>query len=224
MKNGQIDAIVFDFDGTLAELTIDFAAMKRRLKALGQAFMEDLPNEDHLPVLEWIDTMSGHIRSRDESLGKEFHTRCRFLVTSMEHEAANSGRLFSYTPSILRRLDNKGIKTAIITRNSASAVRIIYPEIADMNGSFLAREDVKQVKPHPEHLLAAIRAIDVPAHRTLMVGDHPMDIETGRSAGAMSAGVASGRIDLEELGKANPDFLASNCEELMFILREKELI
>lgn len=72
----KIEAIIFDFDGTLAELTIDFDEMKKRLKALGSAFLHPLPEKD-VPALEWVDFIADCLSEENPDLGKEFHTRCR---------------------------------------------------------------------------------------------------------------------------------------------------
>ncbi|WP_320173757.1 HAD family hydrolase [Maridesulfovibrio sp.] len=219
----KIEAIIFDFDGTLAELTIDFDEMKKRLKALGSAFLDPLPEKD-FPALEWVDFIADCLAEEDPDLGKEFHTRCRFLIISMEVEAARNGKLFPFTCDILNGLRNSGIKTGIITRNTASAVRELVPEINKLSGCFLSREDVQNVKPHPEHLFKALEVIGVPVENALMVGDHPMDIETGKRAGAMTAGVSTGRMSVEELQQAEPDFVAANCAELIQILEKEGLV
>lgn len=215
---------MFDFDGTLAHLTIDFNEMKKRLGALGRAFIDDLPAAEDMPALEWIEKVSGIIREEDPDLGKEFNTRCRFLVTSMEIEAAKRGGMFSYSIPILKMLKNKGIKTSVISRNSSSAIKTVFPDILKYNECVLAREDVKLVKPDPAHLIAALDIMKVDFGRTLMVGDHTMDIETGKNAGTMSAGVASGNLSISELQTAAPDFTAADCDELMFMLRKERLI
>lgn len=220
----KIEAIVFDFDGTLAELTIDFDEMKKRLKALGRAFLDPFPEKNDIPALEWVDFISNCLAEGDPDLGKEFHTRCRFLIITMEVEAARQGKLFPFTCEILSSLRNSGIKTGIITRNTASAVRELVPEIENISGCFLSREDVQNVKPHPEHLYKALDVIGVDPANTLMVGDHPMDIETGKRAGSMTAGVATGRMSVEELKEADPDFVAANCAELMQMLEKEGLI
>ncbi|WP_432738706.1 HAD family hydrolase [Maridesulfovibrio sp. FT414] len=221
MKN--IEAIVFDFDGTLAELTIDFDEMKKRLRALGSAFLDPMPSREDLPALEWVDFMADCLSREDPDLGKEFHTRCRFLIISMEVEAARNGTLFPFTCEMLSSLRSSGIRTGIITRNTASAVRQMVPEIDRLTGCFLSREDVHNVKPHPEHLFKALEIIGVAPENALMVGDHPMDIETGKRAGAMTAGVATGRIPIEGLAEAGPDFLAADCAALMELLNEQNL-
>lgn len=48
----KIGAVVFDFDGTLAELHIDFNEMKRRLSLLAGTYYSAAPPEPFLPVLE----------------------------------------------------------------------------------------------------------------------------------------------------------------------------
>lgn len=220
----KIEAIVFDFDGTLAELTIDFDEMKRRLRALGSAFLDPLPQKENVPALEWVDFIADCLAQDDPDLGKEFHTRCRFLIITMEVEAARNGKLFPFTCEILSSLRNSGIKTGIITRNTASAVRELVPEINNISGCFLSREDVQNVKPHPEHLFKALAVIGVEPENALMVGDHPMDIETGKRAGAMTAGVATGRLSVDELKKYEPDYVAANCAELMEVLEKQGLV
>lgn len=220
----KIEAIVFDFDGTLAELTIDFDEMKRRLKALGSAFLDPLPQKENVPALEWVDFIADCLAQDDPDLGKEFHTRCRFLIITMEVEAARNGKLFPFTCEILSSLRNSGIKTGIITRNTASAVRELVPEINNISDCFLSREDVENVKPHPEHLFKALAVIGVEPENALMVGDHPMDIETGKRAGAMTAGVATGRLSVDELKKYEPDYVAANCAELMEVLEKQGLV
>ncbi|WP_027178286.1 HAD family hydrolase [Maridesulfovibrio bastinii] len=224
MKNRQIEAIVFDFDGTLAHLTIDFEKMKSRLNDLANVFVDDMPDAQDYPALEWIEKVSGYIKESDPETGKQFNTRCRFLVTSMEIEAAQNGGMFSYSVPLLKMLKNEGIKTAVISRNSASAIKTVCPEITKLNECVLAREDVKLVKPNPYHLNKALELLGVSKENTIMVGDHHMDIQTAKNAGTMSAGVASGRISIEELKKSEPDFVAETCEDLVLLLRENNLL
>ncbi|MBI9111163.1 HAD family hydrolase [Maridesulfovibrio ferrireducens] len=216
----KIEGIIFDFDGTLAELTIDFNEMKKRLKAIGKAFLDPLPETDNLPALEWVDHIAACLATDDPDLGKEFHTRCRFLIISMEIEAAKHGKLFPFTYSILCGLQQSGIKTGIITRNTSVAVKTILPDVEKMCGCFLSRDDVDNVKPHPEHILKALGVINLCPENALMVGDHLIDIETGKRAGTLTAAVATGRMSVEDLKKVKPDFIAKDCQELMGILKE----
>jgi phosphoglycolate phosphatase len=57
-----------------------------------------------------------------------------------------------------------------------------------------------------------------------MVGDHPLDIQTGQRAGILTAGVWSGTATEEELARSGANLTARNCEELITALKERSLI
>ena len=57
-----------------------------------------------------------------------------------------------------------------------------------------------------------------------MVGDHPLDIETGKRLGLHTAGVASGRIPLQDLKACAPDWVAENCALLLKTLDAQRLL
>ena len=146
------------------------------------------------------------------------------LIKDIELDAAYRGSLFPFTRSILQTLGQEGIKIAIITRNCEEAVRIVFPDLDRYCGGFLARDHVRRVKPDPDHLLRALETIEAVPETALMVGDHPLDIQTGQRAGILTAGVWSGTATEEELARSGADLTARNCEELITVLRERSLI
>src|SRR5512138_3137838 len=119
----KIDSIVFDFDGTLAELRLDFAEMKKRLSALADSYRETVRPSPSLPVLEWLDWLEEEIRTWNGAHASEFREKAHALIRDIEIESAREGALFSFTRPMLAGLMRTGIKTAIITRNCDAAVR-----------------------------------------------------------------------------------------------------
>ena len=228
MADKQFSAIVFDFDGTLAELTIDFSLMKRKLCAMAENYLAPLPILPRLPALEMVEQFSAHVEEhegRDTAL--EFATRCRFLIVEMELAAARAGNLFSFVRPLFSALTEAGVSTAIITRNCTAAVNIVFPDRATYCSTFLARDDVpglSGVKPAPGHTLAAMRQINADPERTLMIGDHMLDIQTGKNAGLATAGVTTGRVDEKELQEAGADYTAPDAAQLMNQLQTKGLL
>jgi phosphoglycolate phosphatase len=212
-------ALIFDFDGTLSRLTIDFALLRRKITALAEPFLGEAPEPSPLPVLEWLDELAAEIREFDLDLSREFHTRGRLVIQATELDAAREARLFPFTRPLLAELRQAGIKTGILTRNSTAAVKTVFPDVAGCCDAFMAREDATRVKPDPAHTLALLDRLDVAPERTLLVGDHPLDIRTARNAGLLAAGVASGHASREDLAGAAPDFLAADCVELLAQLR-----
>jgi phosphoglycolate phosphatase len=220
----RLDAIVFDFDGTLAELNLDFDLMKRRLAALGEVFLGERPEPGPTPALEWLDQLVARVMERDRDEGMEFNTRGRLVITAMELDAARDGRLFDFTRPSLELLRSRGVATGIITRNISAAVRVVFPDVEAMVGAFIPRECAPRVKPDPAHLMQALDVLGAAPARTLMVGDHPMDVETGRRAGAHCAAVTSGHMGAEAFARLSPDFTAPDVGALLVELESAGLI
>ncbi len=224
----RLAAVVFDFDGTLAELTIDFGEMKQRVADLAAAYLPARPEPGPMPVLEWLDDLAAKLAAGDPSHGPdkaaELRERGLALVEAIERDAAMRGALFPYTRPVLRALAQAGVRTGIITRNCHAAVTVVFPDALGLCGCLLARDHVARVKPDPSHLLQALLALGCAPEEALMVGDHPMDIETGRKAGTWTAAVASGRVDLNELLARGPDYGATDCEALLDLLTTQCLL
>ena len=212
------EAVVFDFDGTLAELVLDFTAMKARVTNAARAYLADVPPPDGLPALEYADQLAARIRATTPGDATAFLRDVARAIMEQEIEAAGQAALFPHTRAALAALAAKGIPTGIITRNCRAAVDRIFPDAATHVGVILARDDTPHVKPDPRHLLTALAALGATPARSLMVGDHPMDLATGRAAGTLTAGVASGRVPRGELATHAPDYLAGDVGELVGML------
>jgi len=224
-KNAQkFAAILFDFDGTLASLHIDFTRLRRKITALAEPFLGEEPEPSELPVLEWLDELADEIREFDHPLGQEFHCRGRLVIQATELDAAREARLFPFTRPMLSELRVSGIKTGILTRNSTAAVKVVFPDVTACCDAFMAREDAPKVKPDPAHALAVLDLLGVAPGRALLVGDHPLDIQAARQAGLAAAAVVSGHCPRAALAAAAPDFLAADCLELLADLRKQALL
>ncbi len=211
----MIDTIVFDFDGTLAELRLDFGAMKRRIAALAEFYLSRPPAPSSLPALEWLSQLGDRMTPAAAS---EFKGKAHQVILQMELEAAAQGRLFTFTRRLLRDLAARRIKTAIITRNCTQAVESVFPDRRRYCPCLLTRDHVRRVKPDPSHLLTALERLHSRPEHALMVGDHPLDIETGRSAGTYAAAVTSGNTDWATLARYHPDWIAADCDRLVHVL------
>ena len=217
-RQSPLKAVVFDFDGTLAELVLDFTAMKEAVSRLASAHLDAVPPPDGLPALEYAKGLADAIRARDAEAADRFLAQVAAAIRDQEIEAAGRVRLFPETRPSLDALAGAGIGIGIITRNCRAAVDKVFPDAARHAGIILARDDTRHVKPDPRHLLAALEALGADPARSLMVGDHPMDLATGRAAGTLTAGVASGRVGLDELAGHKPDYLAANVAALVAML------
>ena len=210
----RVKAMVFDFDGTLAGLEIDFDRMRREVIALAERFGRGPDDFAGGFVLEGLDRVRLLLAETDAHRAGLFADKAREIIEGLEMTAARRSELFPCTRPALASLRRAGYRLAVITRNFGPAVNLVFPDLADYCPVFLPREAVSAVKPDPAHLLAAMTGLGAGAGETIMIGDHPIDIETGRRAGAMTAGVASGRINRFDLAAAGADLVFDNVGEL----------
>ncbi len=220
----KLDAIVFDFDGTLADVPLDLEFMKVKIAALGEVFLEERPTPGPKPALEWLEELVQEALQWDEAEGKEFRTRGQLVITAMELDAARDGELFPFTRPTFALLKDRGIGAGIITRNISAAVRIVFPDVKEMTQAFIPREDTSRVKPDPDHLFQALKQMDAAPSKSLMVGDHPMDVETAKAAGTLSAAVTSGSMNADAFAHLDPDFVAPDVGVLMVQLEDAGLL
>lgn len=203
-----VTALVFDFDGTLARQTLDFAVMRREAAAAmaGHVAVPDRPELPTMELLALIGTKTAAARAaRQAALA---------AVRRVEIEAAGKSSLFPYVRPMLARLRELGLGMGIITRNCPEAVSLVFPDVAE-HCLLLTRDDVPKVKPDPGHLLQALEALGRRPENALMIGDHPMDIAVGKRAGSRTAGVATGGHSLEALLACSPDLAVPDGETLL---------
>jgi phosphoglycolate phosphatase len=214
----SIQAVVFDFDGTLATLNIDFAAMRSSIQnLLAEYRVPEAVTRDH-HILEMIDAGRDYLRELRPADADIFRSMANDAVTAMEVQAAAQGALFDGTRTLLAALAAHSIRTGVVTRNCRTAVLRVFPDIDLYCHSFLAREDTVRVKPHPDHLRLALAALGVAPAAAVMVGDHPLDILLGRETGTYTIGVLTGHSGREELRSANADLITGKALDITRLL------
>jgi len=213
-----IKAIIFDFDGTLAVLNIDFSSMRERIFDLMRrsGINEEAIREKYL--LEIIDEVYEMLWKKNPSGAEIFYQESHDILHEVEMKAAEKGRLLPGTGGALKGLREKGIKVGIITRNCEDAVRKVFPEINDLCDIFVSRNSVKKVKPHPDHLTRVMNSLKISAEEGIMVGDHIIDIQAGKRVGMKTIGVLTGRTKKEEFEKAGADYILKEASEVFELL------
>src|SRR6266487_2978680 len=219
------EAILFDYDGTLAVLNLDFVAMRRQLLAFTVA-QGIAPQELHgFDILEMLDWATAWLRQRHPEQAVRYAREAEQLIQNIEVEAARSSGLLPGVPELLAALRQEQIGVGIVTRNCDAAVRVTFPHIDTYCQAFVPRDRVTQVKPHPAHLQAALDCLGTTPERALMVGDGAMDIQAGKALGMFSIGVLSGNSPRAKLLAQGADLvLASAADLLPYISRQKRVV
>lgn len=103
----------------------------------------------------------------------------------------------------LRRLRAGGYALAVISNKKAGACRELlrHFRMDRLFAAVLGGDSVRELKPHPEAVRAALRKLRAAPARTWMIGDHVTDLEAARRAGVRSAFVSYG---IGTTGKERP--------------------
>ena len=82
----------------------------------------------------------------------------------------------------------------------------------------LCMEDTVRLKPWPDPVLKTLQDLSFTPEQALVVGDMPVDIQMGKSAGAYTCGVTYGNSDRDSLLAAGADYIINDIKELPDIL------
>jgi phosphoglycolate phosphatase len=211
----DVRAVLFDFDGTLVHLNIDFAQMRAGVEAILPQYGLCVGASASRYTLELIEECVKTLTVRDGGeIAAAFERDAEAAIVAVEVGAADEADIHQGVPELLQWLQEEGVRIGIVTRNCRVAVDRILERNTLPYDVLLTRDDVELVKPDPEHLLAALRALEVEPHHALMVGDHPMDVRAGRLAGTRTVAVLTGYSPAERFAPESPDLVLDQAGDL----------
>ena len=209
------DAILFDYDGTLAVLNLDFAAMRQQLLAFTVTQGIAASALQDFDILEMLTHATGLLQQRQPAHATRYAQAAEQLLQDIEVTAAQHSCLLPGVPELLTALQHAAIGVGIVTRNCDAAVRVTFPALETYCQAFVPRDRVTHVKPHPEHLTTALDALGVPPELALMVGDGAMDMQAGKALGMFSIGVLSGTTSRATLLAQGADLVLPHAVDLL---------
>lgn len=171
------EAVVYDFDGTLARLAVDWDAVAREAAEEFSAAGVDADDEDLWAMLDLADETG--LRAEIEA-----------VIAGHECEgAAASERL-----PLADRVADHDVPVGVCSLNAERAVRkgLSVHGLDEFVDAVIGRDSVATRKPDPEPLLTTISRLEVASDRTLFVGDSARDAETAERAGVAFEYVGDG--------------------------------
>jgi beta-phosphoglucomutase len=212
-KHMQINAILFDFDGVIAN-TMDrnYVAWHAVLKNYGY----------HLEKRAFF-LMEG--MGARAIVGKLLNDNGIDADWQTIAKAKNAIFLKDYTPdiypeipAILDLLDHLNIPRAIVTGSDRLRLEsILAPEFLARFQASVTLEDTERHKPYPDPYATGAEMLGVPPGHCLVVENAPAGIQAGKAAGATTAGV---QTTLTATDLAGADVVFANHGDLMHWLKE----
>jgi phosphoglycolate phosphatase len=209
-------AVIFDFDGTLTELTLDFGSLKDEIVKVALSYVpaDIIRSSDDRFIIEMI----YRIAKEMDAGGSEFQKEAFHRLKSLELEASKGKDVYPYTRALLTGLQEKNIKTGIITRTCRDVLRHVFPDMDSYINIAVTREDIREVKPDPAHVSEALRLLGITPEEAIVVGDHPTDIQAGRALNMKTVGVLSGRTGEKAFQEAHATFIFDDIRGIMGVL------
>ena len=194
--------IIYDFDGTLVDTLFDIAdSVNLSLVDLG------LPQLPRKTIRKYIG--KGVERLMTQALeGSYFTDIPRAVALFKKHYSENLVKHTDFYPhgrEILEHFRNK--KQAICSNKPEIFVRKILESLDGLQyfQAIIGGDTVKTKKPHPEGLDLILKKLKVSPDEAVLIGDSPVDIETGKRAGVYTCVVNYGLGLPEEIAAASPD-------------------
>lgn len=189
-----IRGVIFDMDGTITKSNVDFAAINREAK---------VPDE---PILEYIEKVS---EPRKKTI--------LAVLEKYEAQAAETSELREGIKEVLNYMKKKGLRSALLTRNSRRSVQTILRRHGLKFDAILTREDAPP-KPSPYPVLLLSKKLGVKPEELLVVGDFHFDILAGKAAGAKTALLSQDCSSENEAHSA--DFCLDGLSDIIRILEK----
>ena len=172
----RIDAVLFDFDGTLTKPgALDFSVIKRTIGC-----------PEKTPVLEFMADVD------DEAQRLEMARQLdRFELDGAASSTPNAG-----AERLVAVVKKAGLPIGILTRNSRESVLKALENFSALSMAdidvMVTREDPVKIKPSGEGVQLAAQKMGVDPVHVLVVGDFRFDMQAGHDAGALTAYLTNG--------------------------------
>ena len=163
------DAVVFDLDGTLVDLDVDWPTVHEEVKALLAGHL-DRPFEE-------MDRLDVFDVAREAGLYADLDA----MIASYELEGARSAT----ARPLVDIVDGLDCPVGVCTANAVGAAERALERfgVLDAVDVIVGRDTLSEQKPAPEPLERCLTVVDSPAGNAVFVGDDESDARTATRAG-----------------------------------------
>jgi len=141
-----------------------------------------------------------------------------FQTRNILYEFIQKCPLINGTQEILKYLRENNVTIGMFTNATRNEIKSIFNGREDIlkyfKGNIIAKDNVKQKKPHPEGIIKLIDKWGLSPQNIMIFGDSPSDIQAGKKAGIITVGVLSGAGTLQLFKKLNADYIIKDISEI----------
>jgi HAD superfamily hydrolase (TIGR01549 family) len=212
--------ILLDFDGPICSVFAGYGAptaageLVQLLVQLGAEVSGIKREQDPLEVLRWASRLGS----------PEITLRADIMLRALELRAIDTAVPTAHSDAVIRTARRVGRPVGIVSNNSEPAIRryLKTHDLESLIGVVVGREcgDPDRMKPSPEPVVKAIRALGAVASNCALVGDSTSDIASSQAAGVLSIGFANKRHKLSQLIASGATAVVESMEDIQRALAE----
>jgi HAD superfamily hydrolase (TIGR01549 family) len=191
----QAEAVLFDWDGVIANTSLDFSAVRKKYYGGSRAML--IEDSVSLPP------------QKREALIRE--------IEELEMEGAAAATPVPGATNVIGWFERRGIPWAVVSRNcrksiikAAEALSLRLPDIVR------SRDDGDSVKPDPGALIDVCRELGANTGQALLIGDYIYDMMGARRAGMR------GVLVRETIEIGWDEWLELSCRSMVELLQKLE--
>jgi phosphoglycolate phosphatase len=208
----QLDAYLFDLDGTLIDSSKDIAiSANYALKSLGFKQLDEDKIIKHVGY-GGENLIRNILPVNDEEIIKKAVNIFReyYFANPVKYTKPYKG-----IPEVLKLLKEKGKKLAVITNKYENiSIQILEKlELIDFFDIVIGGDTYENKKPHPEPILKALEKLKT--KKSIMIGDSEADINAGKSAGINTALVLYGFGNPDKIKNLYPDIIFEKSDDIL---------
>ncbi|THE64241.1 HAD family hydrolase [Salinadaptatus halalkaliphilus] len=175
------DAVVYDLDGTLVDLAVDWGAVAADVREVYVDANVDPPGSGLWDMLEG-------------ATGYGVATEVEAAIAAHERAGAETAPRLAHADELLERT----VPVGVCSLNCEAACRIALEtyDLTHAVEAVVGRDTVPERKPAPEPLLETVDRLEAEPSDTLFVGDSERDELTARRAGTDFEYVGDGPADV----------------------------
>lgn len=194
----ELRGVLLDLDGTIAD-SIDFfygltceVLAQANVAPPARAEVFAAIADGAVPPLRFLPP---EFPDRERFLQEVYHQRWAEWVERYGREVQPLPGACEAVATIHRR----GVSLALITSSYGPLPFLDRWEIRKYFTAIVSRDDVREIKPHPEPLVRGLTRLHLTPLEALNVGDTPLDVRAGRAVGLRTIGVLSGAGTADQL-------------------------